>query len=207
MKRKYKTFQRQMKRKIARALQFIVLLFLSFVLILYVISQPLESNRSRREEQLSENLSREEFLIQLAPYAQEVSASHGIRPSLLLAQAALESNWGQSQLAQQSNNYFGIKSKSGREYSTQEFRANEWEEIRTAFKEYDSPYDSVVDYANLLKNGTSWNQELYQEVIEATNYQAAAFALTEAGYATDPNYAEKIIEIIEQYELNELDEE
>lgn len=205
MKRKYKKLQTKVKKQVARALQFIVLLFLSFLLILYFISQPIDSIRSRREETQMENTSEEEFLISLTPYAQEVSESHGVRPSVLLAQAALESNWGQSQLAQQSYNYFGIKNKNGRKYTTQEFRENEWEEINTFFKEYDSPYDSVVDYANLLKNGTSWNEELYQQVIEADSYQAAAYALTEAGYATDPNYAEKIIEIIEQYELDTLD--
>lgn len=174
-----------------------------FFLVLYLLTNPLPNNPKPQTN--TSDLSKEEFLEQLTPYAQEVSKSHGIRPSLLVAQAALESNWGQSQLAQESNNFFGIKSASGKEYPTKEFRQDEWTEIDAAFKEYDSIYASVLDYADLLKKGTSWNANLYEEVINAPTYQEAAHALNEAGYATDPNYAEKIIQLIEANKLDRLD--
>lgn len=204
MKRKYKKIQKQL----SATLKLFIFLVLSFVFILFLISQPVDSQTDTlgEIEELELDLEKEEFLLKLSPYAQEVSKSHGVRTSLLLAQAALESNWGQSQLARESNNYFGIKSKNGREYPTQEFRASEWEEVRSSFKEYESVYDSVLDYAELLESGTSWDPEHYQAVIQADSYQEAATALIDAGYATDPRYAEKIINMIEQYELNELDE-
>lgn len=194
--------------KVRTGLKILFILLASFLFILFLISQPVDSRSKKTEitELLDGEKEKEAFFLELSPYAQEVSKSHGVRTSLLLAQAALESNWGQSQLARESNNYFGIKSKDGREYPTQEFRASEWEKIDSSFKEYESVYDSVLDYADLLKNGTSWNSELYQEVIQAENYERAAYALTDAGYATDPRYAEKIIKMIEQYDLNELDE-
>lgn len=204
MKRKYKKIQGQL----SAAFKLFIFLIVSFVFILFLISQPVDSGSEMidRTEETAEELEKEEFFLKLSPYAQEVSQSHGVRTSLLLAQAALESNWGQSQLAQESNNYFGIKSKNGREYPTKEFRASEWEEVKSSFKEYETIYDSVLDYAELLENGTSWDTEHYQEVIQAETYQEAAKALTDAGYATDPAYAEKIIKMIEQYELNELDQ-
>ena len=208
MKIKYKKIQRQTRKRFLTSLKLLIMLFLSFLFILFLISQPVDSRTEMGKvvDLTGEEIRKEEFFIRLSPYAQEVSKSHGVRTSLLLAQAALESNWGESQLAQESNNYFGIKSKDGREYPTTEFRESEWEEIKSSFKEYDTVYDSVLDYANLLKKGTSWDSEIYQGVIQADTYQEAAHALTDAGYATDPQYAEKIIEVIEQYELNELDE-
>ncbi len=208
MKRKYKKFQRQVHKKVLTGFKILFILLASFLFILFLISQPVDSNSEKTEitELLDGEKEKEAFFLELSPYAQEVSKSHGVRTSLLLAQAALESNWGQSQLARESNNYFGIKSKDGREYPTQEFRASEWESVDSSFKEYESVYDSVLDYADLLKNGTSWDAELYQGVIQAESYEGAAYALTDAGYATDPRYAEKIIKMIEQYDLNELDE-
>ena len=180
-----------------------VILFVTFFIVLYLLIQP-SHGKSESQEFVME-LSKEEFVEQLTPYAQDLSVRHGVRPSLLVAQAALESNWGNSQLAQESNNYFGVKSSAGKEYQTKEFTQNEWVEISAPFRQYDSIYDSVLDYANLLKSGTSWDENLYQEVIEAPTYKEAAYALTKAGYATDPNYAEKIIEIIDSHQLDSLD--
>lgn len=180
-----------------------VILFFTFFIVLSLIIQPSYEKKERQDAE--QELSKEEFVAQLTPYAQELSVSHGIRPSILVAQAALESNWGNSQLAQESNNYFGVKNSTGKEYETKEFTQDGWIEIRAPFKQYDSMYDSVLDYANLLKSGTSWDANLYQEVIEAPTYEEAAYALTEAGYATDPNYAEKVIEIIDAHQLDALD--
>lgn len=190
-------------RPLTQIVKILAVLLVIFFGVLYLLAQPTSQNTEVQEVKLE--MSKEEFLEQLAPYAQEVSVTHGVRPSLLVAQAALESNWGKSQLAQDSNNYFGVKNPIGREYSTKEFTQNEWTEINASFREYDSVYDSVLDYANLLKNGTSWDENLYQEVIEASTYKEAAYALTKAGYATDPNYAEKIIQIIDSHHLDRFD--
>lgn len=179
------------------------ILIIIFFIVLYLLIKPSPGNIEVQE--VAPELSKEEFLVQLTPYAQEVSLSHGVRPSLLIAQAALESNWGKSQLAQESNNYFGVKNPTGKKYATKEFTQNEWIEISASFREYDSIYDSVLDYADLLKNGTSWDKNLYQEVIKAPTYKEAAYALTRAGYATDPDYAEKIIQLIEYHQLDTLD--
>ena len=207
MKRKYNKMRRQLNRHLSAGIKFLLLLLTSFMIVLFLISQPVgsQSGAKRKGDLPDAAIAKEEFFIKLSPYAQEVSESHGIKTSVLLAQAALESNWGESQLARESNNYFGIKSKLGREYPTAEY-TGDWQEIKSLFKEYENAYESVIDYANLLKNGTSWDANLYQGVLEAPTYQEAAYALADAGYATDPTYAEKIIQMIEQYQLNELDE-
>lgn len=195
----------KIKRSLSWGIKSLFTLLFAFFVVLSLIVQPLNEQFKDYKQVTSQGDRQEAFLHELTPYAQEVSSSHGVRPSLLVAQAALESNWGESKLATESNNYFGIKNADGKVYQTQEFTQSEWTEIQATFKQYDSVHDSVLDYANLLKNGTSWNKDLYKGVIEASTYKEAAHALTEAGYATDPKYAEKLIQIIEDYELNTLD--
>ncbi len=190
----------------------IISLLFIFFFILFLITGPLnhfETSSTNDLYEVSENKrqSEEEFIQAILPQAKKVKASHGIRPSILIAQAALESDWGNSQLSKESNNYFGIKGpNSGREYVTREFTSDEWTEILASFKQYDSIGESVKDYADLLLYGVSWDPNYYLKVIEASNYQDAAYFLQEAGYATDPNYADKLIQLIEQYQLYRFDE-
>lgn len=62
------------------------------------------------------------------------------------------------------------------------------------------------DHAQLFVRGTSWNKKKYKPVLEAGNYKEAATALQTSGYATDPDYADKISAIVEKYDLDEYDE-
>jgi flagellum-specific peptidoglycan hydrolase FlgJ len=153
------------------------------------------------------SMHREEvFIEKMAEEATRLNEEYGIRPSVTIAQAILESNWGQSGLAQEEQNYFGIKGGSeSPQYATNEY-TDEWIEIEASFRSYDSWEESMEDYAKLLANGTAWDSELYHGVIEADHYVEAAQALQEAGYATDPDYSEKVISIVERYDLDRFDE-
>lgn len=150
----------------------------------------------------------QQFIEKAAENAILLESTHGIRPSVAIAQAILESNWGKSELAQEEQNYYGIKGYGNEEkYVTKEFENNEWIEIETEFRTYDSMKESMEDYADLLRDGTEWDEDLYQEVIEAPTYEASAEALKTAGYATDPEYPEKVISLIEEYDLDQYDRE
>ncbi|MDZ7834484.1 MAG: glucosaminidase domain-containing protein [Alkalibacterium sp.] len=120
-------------------------------------------------------MSRDEFITEVAGHAMALEDSHGITPSVTIAQAILESNWGESSLSRQENNYFGIKGKSGdQKYATREYE-DEWKEIHASFRSYPSLEASVKDYADLIaKGGTAWDSELYKGVQEASTYQEAA---------------------------------
>ncbi|GEK88296.1 glycoside hydrolase family 73 protein [Alkalibacterium putridalgicola] len=173
---------------------------LTFTGALAVISQAVENEPANQKD-----WTKDAFINEVASHAVPLQASHGIRPSVTIAQAILESNWGKSSLSQQENNYFGIKGGSdGRKYATLEYE-EKWKEIHASFRSYPSLEASVTDYADLINGGTEWNPELYRGVQEASSYQEAAQALYSAGYATDPTYPEKIIEIIELYELDRFD--
>lgn len=217
MKRKIRKFKLNMKKTFKKFTNFVTLfgklsvavLFIFFFVFL-ILTKPSRIigdffENSSHQASISEEMSEEEFIERVTPVAKEVERTHGVRPSVLIAQAALESSWGNSTLSKESNNYFGIKDANGQKYATNEFYDNEWETVRATFKEYPSLEASIIDYANLLNNGTTWNSKLYHGALEADNYVDAANAVSNAGYATDPDYASKLIHIIEQYNLDQID--
>lgn len=126
-------------------------------------------------------------------------------PSVFMAQAILESNWGKSELAKNHNNYFGIKpggAWSGRvaSFPTQEYINGKWETIQANFRSYDKPEDSFIDRVNFLRD-----RSRYANVFKANTPISQASELYLAGYATDPNYPRKLNKIINDYNLTELD--
>ncbi|MDT0112429.1 glucosaminidase domain-containing protein [Listeria booriae] len=151
----------------------------------------------------------QEFINLLADHAQQIQDQEGILTSITLAQAILESNWGESKLATEGRNLFGIKGEYQKDsvtMPTQEFENNEWITIDAAFRKYPTWFESLDDHAALFLKGTSWDKTKYQGVIKAKDYKTAANALQKAGYATDPGYAEKLIELIEQRNLQAFDQ-
>ncbi|MDR3241353.1 MAG: glycoside hydrolase family 73 protein [Lactobacillaceae bacterium] len=153
-------------------------------------------------------LTRDQFIRRLAPEAQMLQVKYGVRASISLSQAALESNWGDSRLAYEYNNFFGVKATAGAQsvtLPTSEYIDKKWIKVDAQFRVYDSWQESMEAHAQLLVNGTSDNPRRYQAVITANDAQASARALVTGGYATDPQYAEKIIRIIDVYNLTQYD--
>lgn len=147
-----------------------------------------------------------EFIQSMVPKAKEIQTNYGVLPSINIGQAILESDWGTSDLSEHSNNYYGIKQGSVSEvYSTKEYIGNEEITVDASFAVYGSMEDSMEAYAKLLTNGTTWNNNLYASVINADNYIDAAHALQNSGYATDPQYANKLISVIEDNQLSRYD--
>lgn len=181
----------------------VVVILLAFVFSLKNLSSPFTDNQQENEAQ-----SHQQFIERLVPHAQELQDGYGVLPSIILGQAILESNWGKSTLASKYNNLFGIKAYGDQKkvsLETKEFVNEEWITIQGDFKVYDSWEQSMDDHTQLFVQGVEWNPALYEKVITATNYQEAAQALQDAGYATDPGYAQKIIQVIETYQLNQYD--
>ena len=181
----------------------VVVILLAFVFSLKNLSSPFTDNQQENEAQ-----SHQQFIERLVPHAQELQDGYGVLTSIILGQAILESNWGKSTLASKYNNLFGIKAYGDQKkvsLETKEFVNEEWITIQGDFKVYDSWEQSMDDHTQLFVQGVDWNPALYEKVITATNYQEAAQALQDAGYATDPGYAQKIIQVIETYQLNQYD--
>lgn len=130
----------------------------------------------------------------------------GIPASVTMAQAIIESNAGNSKLAQITNNHFGIKCKSywdGKQYyHPDDDRDANGNLIPSCFRKYDSVTDSYFDHSEFLLK-TDHYKPLF--CYDKTEYELWAQGLELCGYASDPQYAEKIIRTIEAYHLDELD--
>jgi peptidoglycan hydrolase FlgJ len=134
--------------------------------------------------------SKEDFLRQLRPHAEQAARELGVDPNALLAQAALETGWGRSV---PSNNLFGIKAGGDWSGATVSVPTLEFEEgipVRKVerFRAYDSPADSFRDYAALIRDSSRYASARGA----GDNVEAFATALQQGGYATDPHYAQKI---------------
>ena len=122
----------------------------------------------------------------------------GIPASIKMAQAILESGDGNSTLARQANNHFGIKCHNwtGRKIYHDDDLRNE------CFRSYNSPEESFLDHSDFL-TGRARYASLFD--LDPSDYKSWARGLKEAGYATNPNYASLLIRIIEDNELYKLD--
>jgi flagellar protein FlgJ len=152
--------------------------------------------------------SPEAFVKELWPHAQRAARDLGTRPELLLAQAALETGWGQHVIrgtdGSNSFNLFGIKADArwqGERALTEtiEFKDGVMRKQHATFRAYTSPADSFADYVDFLKSNPRYREALNR----AADAPSFARALAEAGYATDPEYSRKINRIMDSGRLRD----
>jgi peptidoglycan hydrolase FlgJ len=145
-------------------------------------------------------ISKADFVRSMLPHAEQAARELGVDPHALLAQAALETGWGKSVPCNSrgdcSYNLFGIKATgqwSGASVSVPTLEFEDGVAVRKAerFRAYDSPADSFRDYASLIRNNPRYENALGAGSDVAT----FASALQQGGYATDPNYARKIVAV------------
>ena len=151
-----------------------------------------------------------EFIQTISPLAVLIAEENGIYPSVMIAQAGLESAWGTSGLARDYNNLMGTKGSWEGEsvtMATGEEVAGEKVKIKTGFSVYNSWADSLNRYGQLMRNGLDWDQDYYQGTWRenAADYTKATEWLV-GRYATDSSYAEKLNATIQAYDLTEFDE-
>ena len=131
----------------------------------------------------------------------------GIPASIKMAQAIVESNSGNSTLARQSNNHFGIKCGKNWNGPVVYREDDDYENgllVESCFRAFSDPTESFIEHSDFLANPYSERyRSLFQ--LDIYDYEAWAVGLKRAGYATDPNYVKKLIDIIERYRLYELD--
>ena len=123
---------------------------------------------------------------------------HKVPACITLAQGMLESGNGNSSLCRNANNHFGIKCHkgwSGKTFMMDDDTANE------CFRKYECALDSYSDHSQFL-----FSRSRYSKLFELplTDYKGWCYGLKSAGYATDPKYPERLIELIEKYKLHEI---
>lgn len=140
----------------------------------------------------------QQYINQYKDIAIEQMIRWKIPASITIAQGLLESGAGQSELTRRANNHFGIKCHgwTGRTIYQDD------DEFGECFRAYDNAFDSYEDHSKFL-SGSQRYRSLFQ--LKSTDYKGWARGLKAAGYATNPQYADKLIEIIQLYKLYEYD--
>lgn len=143
----------------------------------------------------------EEFISTLMPIAEEVASKIGLAPQAMIAQAAVETGWGQFMIhnaqGKNSHNLFGIKAGGNWQgdktaIDTLEYREGIANQQKASFRSYDSFAHSLEDYVSFVRDNPRYRQAL-DKVSDPQQYFEA---IQKAGYATDPNYANKVMSVL-----------
>ncbi|MCB1747397.1 MAG: flagellar assembly peptidoglycan hydrolase FlgJ, partial [Gammaproteobacteria bacterium] len=165
-------------------------------------SAPTRSARNRAAQAAAADDPRAGFIAALGGHAEQAGRALGVPPRAILAQAALETGWGQHLMrhadGRSAHNYFGIKAGGGWHgpvvrVPTTEYVNGRAMTVTANFRAYDTPAAAFRDYVDFIRDNPRYREAL----THGANEGRYARELAAAGYATDPAYAEKIIAIIE----------
>ncbi|SFF55499.1 flagellar protein FlgJ [Fontimonas thermophila] len=163
---------------------------------------PVSAPRAGSEAETQRNSRLADFVADVLPHAEKAAAELGIPAKVLVAQAALETGWGRHAIRRADGspalNFFGIKADQrwqgeGTEHMTKEYVDGQMRSERARFRAYGSVGQAFADYVHFLKS-----QPRYREALQhGGDPQRFVGGLQKAGYATDPQYAQKILRIAE----------
>jgi hypothetical protein len=152
--------------------------------------------------------SGDEFIAAVGAAAQTSRKATGVPASVTVAQAILESDWGRSRLARQGNNLFGIKALGGGRGPAGIVTLATWEHtpdgdviVQAPFKAYSTLVQSIGDHGKFFTR----NRRYADAMAVANDARAFAREIQDAGYATDPSYASKLIALMDRYDLYRFD--
>lgn len=145
-----------------------------------------------------------DFIALIYPYAKTSSVYTEIPYGFTIAEAALESGWGESMLFKEAMNLFGVKADSSwngelLSMNTKEFINGAWVTIPAKWRKYSNLQDCIDDHSQFLIQNPR-----YKDCFQYTSSSDFAIAVAKAGYATDPDYSDKLCSIIEKYDLDGL---
>lgn len=161
------------------------------------LGEALPSGRQQAPQQpLVTPKTHADFINQNMAHARQVAAETGLDPNVVLAQSALESGWGQHAPG---NNMFGIKGGNNN-LSTSEYQNGQLIPTKSNFRSYYSPGESFQDYSKFIRENPR-----YSNVLKATSPNQQISEMGKSGYATDPNYEQKLRNILQeiQYASNQ----
>ncbi len=153
-------------------------------------------------------MTRLEYIQHFKKSVISVTKGTGLFPSVMMAQAILESSDGNSELAKKYNNHFGIKADSSWRgdvinMNTGEYLQGQYVTIKDGFRVYENPKDSFDDRVTFLQENPRYEKA---GVFSASTPKEQIQALQNAGYSTSPNYASTLLSIMTKYNLFSLDE-
>lgn len=150
--------------------------------------------------------SKSEFISNIAPIIQEAAEAYDVRPSIIIAQAIFESDYGTNLVATKYNNLFAVQSLAGDDQVSlryQVYNSGTWKEKTGSFTRYSNWEDAIYDYFDRLKLNKVGNEGSYTTLLSYNSYKEAISHL--GGFSSDPNYASELIAIIEDNNLTDYD--
>lgn len=189
------------------------------------VSTPEEPKQEQEKESITptiisplKGLSNEEFIEYVGARAKADMDKTGVLASVTIAQAILESSWGQSELSLYANNLFGMKTSlsgntwdsewTGEKYSKEtkeEYEPGVITTITADFRAYKTVEASIKDHSDYLLGAKKGSELRYKGLKDEMDYKKAIQIIKDGGYATDSSYVDKICGIIEKYNLDEYD--
>ncbi|WP_438466290.1 glucosaminidase domain-containing protein [Streptococcus pluranimalium] len=188
---------------------FFIGLAIAFILI-GILPLALNYGSLSAEKKVATGLDNDRFIEKIAPDVQELSTYYGIRPSVLIAQAAYDSNFGQNLLAAKYNNLFAISAKPGEDsirLSNMERNEGNISEVERDYAIYPSWNHALEIYLAGLKDGSLANKNLYKILATASSISVAAQAFYRYDYTQDDDYANQLERIIKEYDLEKYDKQ
>lgn len=167
-----------------------IILFLAFLFSFHAIYAQTDAQKALADA----------YLERFAGFAVEEMHRSGVPASITLAQGMLESSYGRSELAVKANNHFGIQCH-GEAWTGKRYKHMDSGELRE-FRKYKSVLDSYEDHSDFLVKNKRY-AGLFE--LEITDYKGWAHGLKKAGYAEDPEYAAKLIRVVEMFGLDKYD--
>lgn len=147
----------------------------------------------------------DDFIAAVNPAARANAPASKIPASFVVAEGALESGWSSSQLCTEAFNLFGVKAEpswAGTVFMlpTREYLDGQWTTVQAKWRKYSDWLGSIQDHASFLLSNPR-----YRDAFAYTSGTTFAMAIAAAGYATDPQYGQKIVSIIKAHNLSALD--
>lgn len=166
------------------------------------------------------NMPESDIVAKVGPLFTADQKKTGVLASVSMAQFLLESAYGKSELAQNANNCFGMKSRlSGNTWSgstwegssylkkTQEYTNGQYITVTASFRKYSCIEDSIADHSAYLLGAMNGSKKRYDGLKGMTDYRAAIQLIKDGGYATSPTYVDNICNVIEKWNLTKYDYE
>ena len=164
------------------------------------------------------NMPEADIVAKVGPLFTADQKKTGVLASVSMAQFILESAYGKSELAQNANNCFGMKSRlSGNTWSgstwdgssylkkTQEYTNGQYITVTSSFRKYSCIEDSIADHSAYLLGAMNGSKKRYDGLKGMTNYRAAIQLIKDGGYATSPTYVDNLCNVIEKWNLTKYD--
>lgn len=179
---------------------------------------PIIQNGTGLQATSLKNMSESDIVAKVGPLFTADQKKTGVLASVSMAQFILESAYGKSELAQNANNCFGMKSRlSGNTWSgstwdgssylkkTQEYTNGQYITVTASFRKYPCVEDSIADHSAYLLGAMNGSKKRYDGLKGMTNYRAAIQLIKDGGYATSPTYVDNLCNVIEKWNLTKYD--